>query len=1347
MNKVEFAVCRIKEKLPKSQGFATRGCGCVVCHERLSSSWGWKCPYFIVTPSVVLCHSDLASEKSFVAEFSSKDGRGLETFEIKQMSDFSKDVVGRRLDNLKQALYLTFVSVDPLGKRGFFKKMGKRGSLQTYRPLNVMENKTTEEPMESLFCHVITNLFSESTINSPLTTQIYKLEFELETGKFCLQDFSGHKKTFNQEMPPIGAVIFNNKGEFAGLLRNFSDSCVTPVFLPELFLKGNEMVNNVEMSNSGNGLSIESHDELEQSKGNLQQGADSSAGHAVCKEKLAEDKKNGVAASEILSLGQMSNLPSLRGVPGEVKDVSATSVTKDSCLNTTEGTVKAGTMHADVELTNGLGQVEQIPQRFVTCDETWRIREEGLANPTDHENHNKEEDSSLSGETQESPRLMDEIREILSSDKAMDVFDQARNASYQTEKDPATDRDLGQRASEATLVVPHMIGSASDVMDKDLEVTKTASSETADASDWAMVASGDNMLVSQREGNLDRVEKTTGNGTETEVLPKEMEVAPSKREVVFDETEVTTDRSKEVPDSTKGSLGKEEDLIAGEIEVTDIDAVVKEGDKVHNIVEASPDIIQGAADETKLALDKGQLGTDATDVNPVQTEDIAGDIKVMSEQIEETSVETTLAASTKGEALSDRKEAPDQTSEVSYNKEELSVRIDGEADSEMTSRNDETTEEPHEQVEDPAENRELVVDAKEHSNYCQVMRLDGSLLAATDETENKELYSTHPEKEDLKLAMPGEDNAVIDQERSITDNDVVCSYTDSDLTELVGAKPAETEEKLKQDDELFTAVRKDRNGFTNQPEMDEGVLKSQPQVNSFVEPPASPDIVEERDVTDPESIGKAEIIVNKQQNFSSKQKDINDNAVVAINGENPVNSIEEHQEVLQHCSDNVETGEGDTALTQKGNEGIPEDVTTVVEIGKASDPDLLSVQEKMGDSSQEESKMLVDELRTVAPSDASGWHNEHTTKPLDNHEPVNAALNGKDVQIHDSTVVLQHIDADALLSETVTNNPYILGDLANCLDIEYQYGKIPCWRDLAKLLAIPADIYKHCNALSITSPTEDLFSFLSAIKPRLTIAEIKEALQEIGRLDVAQLLETRIKAGVLSEDSVVTSLVERQDTDVLARMALRLDGKMSCNWRDLALQLNVPNRVSCNFDPHQQYDNDNYHSSTMLLKFIPQFDPEFTLDKLKASLSAIGVRDAVPVIENAGIPGYQLFKNVLDDSLLVDQVSELLNKDPPSPNWRDLAAELEIPVKKLKIFEVSEDDSSPTKLLFKSTAKYEPDLTFEELVLALVAMKRQDVLDILYKYFLSDDIDWILEENNLFAAVGDKLDEIQDRVE
>ena len=789
------------------------------------------------------------------------------------------------------------------------------------------------------------------------------------------------------------------------------------------------MVNKVELSNSGNGLRPESRDELGQSQGNLQQGAHSSAGHPICKEKLPDDENKGAAASEILGPGQTSNLPSLSGVPGDTKDASATPVTKDSFLNPIEGTLKTGMTQADADITNGLGQVEEIPQRFVTCDITRRIRKEGLSNPTDPENRNEEVDSLFSGETQESPHLMDEIREMLSFDKALDICDQTRKDSYQREKDLAPDNDLQQRASEATLVVPHKIGSASDVMDKDLETTIMASNGTADAPDWAMVASGDNMLVSQREGNLNTVEETSGNGNlsvgESEVPPKEMEVAPSKGEMALDETEVTIDRSKEVPDSTKGYLGKEEDLVVTEeIKVADVDAVLKDGDNVHNMVEASPDIIQGDTNETKLALDKAQLGTGTIiDVNPLQMEDISGDVKVMSEQIEKTSVERALAASTKGEALSDKKEAPDQTSEVSYNKEELFVMIDGKVDSEMMLRSDETIEEPCEQVENPAEDRE-VVNAEEH-NPRQVMRLDGNLLAATDETAIKALYSTHSQKEDLKWAKPGADNIVTDQERSITDNDVVCSYTDSDLSELVGAKPccgssvssnnsaAETEKKLEQNDALVIAIRKDRNRLTDQQEMEKGVLESQPQVKSFVEPPASSDIFEDRAVTDLDSTGKAEIMVNEQQHFSSKQKDVNDNAVVAINGVGDFqgNGVEKHQEAFQHCSNNVETGEGDTSLTQKGNAGMLDDVITVAEICKTSDPDLLSVKEKVGDSSQEESKMLVDELRTVASSDASGWHIEHSIKPVASYEPVNIALNNEDGQLHDSTIVLQHIDA------------------------------------------------------------------------------------------------------------------------------------------------------------------------------------------------------------------------------------------------------------------------------------------------------------------------------------------------
>lgn len=242
MNKAEFAVCRIKEKLPGNQGFLTKGSGCVVHCETLTTSWGWKCHHFIVTPSVVLCREDLSSDKTFVVEFLSKDKRGLETFEVKQMAEVCKDLAGRSLDgDFIRDRNLTFLSVEPLDKRGFLKKMVKKGSLQTFRPLDCLDSRSKfeEESLinEGLFCHVIADLFSEST-NQPFSTQTFKLVYESQTRQFILQDFGGSAITFSQGKPPIGAVIFTKKGEFAGVV-NFAEDCtVSPVFLPEPSMTG-----------------------------------------------------------------------------------------------------------------------------------------------------------------------------------------------------------------------------------------------------------------------------------------------------------------------------------------------------------------------------------------------------------------------------------------------------------------------------------------------------------------------------------------------------------------------------------------------------------------------------------------------------------------------------------------------------------------------------------------------------------------------------------------------------------------------------------------------------------------------------------------------------------------------------------------------------------------------------------------------------------------------------------------------------------------------------------------------------------------------------------------------------
>jgi len=104
--------------------------------------------------------------------------------------------------------------------------------------------------------------------------------------------------------------------------------------------------------------------------------------------------------------------------------------------------------------------------------------------------------------------------------------------------------------------------------------------------------------------------------------------------------------------------------------------------------------------------------------------------------------------------------------------------------------------------------------------------------------------------------------------------------------------------------------------------------------------------------------------------------------------------------------------------------------------------------------------------------------------------------------------------------------------------------------------------------------------------------------------------------GIISEESVVASLVERDDTDILARVALKLDKRKTHNWKHLALQLHVPHRVLRNFGSHQQHN-----SSLMLLKYIPIFDPELTLDHLKHSLASIGRQDAMILLDKAGIPG------------------------------------------------------------------------------------------------------------------------------
>ena len=89
----------------------------------------------------------------------------------------------------------------------------------------------------------------------------------------------------------------------------------------------------------------------------------------------------------------------------------------------------------------------------------------------------------------------------------------------------------------------------------------------------------------------------------------------------------------------------------------------------------------------------------------------------------------------------------------------------------------------------------------------------------------------------------------------------------------------------------------------------------------------------------------------------------------------------------------------------------------------------------------------------------------------------------------------------------ITNNSRLLDELARCLDTDYQYSLLPSWRDMADLLAIPPEAYEHYDVYSVSSPTEDLFVFLSSTSPDLSVKEIRDALGEIGRQDVVKIID------------------------------------------------------------------------------------------------------------------------------------------------------------------------------------------------------------------------------------------------
>lgn len=254
MNRVESAICRIRQKLPGNEGFVTLGSGCIVKCQHLAAKYGWKNPNIIFTSNHVLNKEALASDRVFVAEFISSEKKSFETFDLRSAADTCEEIDCHELSSdlgstkTNGCLYvndkhpdsrisLTAISAEHLDKRSFLKRMVKKSILQTSRPIDSYSGDREELIREGfLYCFVIVDKPTKHKSTSDWEIRTFKFTYERENEYFILEQFGAGNRLqyamdFGDEEKPYGAVISSKKGEFVGVL-GFNEGRIFPLFVP-----------------------------------------------------------------------------------------------------------------------------------------------------------------------------------------------------------------------------------------------------------------------------------------------------------------------------------------------------------------------------------------------------------------------------------------------------------------------------------------------------------------------------------------------------------------------------------------------------------------------------------------------------------------------------------------------------------------------------------------------------------------------------------------------------------------------------------------------------------------------------------------------------------------------------------------------------------------------------------------------------------------------------------------------------------------------------------------------------------------------------------------------------------
>lgn len=291
---------------------------------------------------------------------------------------------------------------------------------------------------------------------------------------------------------------------------------------------------------------------------------------------------------------------------------------------------------------------------------------------------------------------------------------------------------------------------------------------------------------------------------------------------------------------------------------------------------------------------------------------------------------------------------------------------------------------------------------------------------------------------------------------------------------------------------------------------------------------------------------------------------------------------------------------------------------------------------------------------------------------------------------------------------------------------------IPNWTQLARELRVDEAVISRMEQYNDYSPTIQLFDYLEATQPNLSIQQLRQELTQINRNDLNVLITNAGFKDYEKVREVITSRHPKTPTspqkEILDQIALALDGTSLVlgNWYNLAIKFGVSRKECWKIGAASTESPTN-----LLFQYLEATRPQMKLKKVVDALCLMTRQDLLDFIAKQNFEDEVLLKDIMiPGSEFLQTMADKLNRVVPAvENWKHLAFKLEIPNEEIRKFgsmTTEPERTSPTIEVLKWVAAKFPDTRLTDVVRALDRIQRNDAIKIITEEFI-DSVDQSLQ--------------------